>query len=47
MDENEWSYRVIGAIIEVHRQLGPGLPEGLYEEALILELKERSIPFEN
>ena len=34
MDENECSKRVIGAAIEVHRHLGPGLLEGAYELAL-------------
>jgi GxxExxY protein len=34
-----------GAAIEVHRTLGPGLDEGLYEAALCIELRLRSIPF--
>jgi GxxExxY protein len=37
---------VIGAAIEVHRVLGPGYLEGVYEEALTIELKLRGIPFE-
>ena len=36
---------VIGAAIEVHRTLGPGLDEALYEAALCIELKLRKIPF--
>jgi GxxExxY protein len=46
MDENQLSYSVIGAVIEVHKQLGPGLLEHVYEEALAIELEIRRIPFE-
>jgi len=41
-----WSERVIGAAIEVHRALGPGLLESVYEAALSVELADRRIPFE-
>ena len=37
---------IIGAAIEVHRCLGPGLLESAYEECLCHELKLRGIPFE-
>ncbi len=37
---------VIGALIEVHRFLGPGLLESAYEACLCAELRERGIPFE-
>lgn len=37
---------VIGAAIEVHRQYGPGLDEGLYEAALCVEFTLRNIPYE-
>jgi len=43
---NELSGAVIGAAIEVHRNLGPGLLEKVYEEALCQELHLRGIPFE-
>jgi GxxExxY protein len=36
---------IIGAAIEVHRQLGPGLLESIYEECLAHELKLCGIPF--
>jgi GxxExxY protein len=34
MTENEISYKVIGAAIELHKNLGPGLLESVYENAL-------------
>ena len=37
---------VIGAAIEVHRHLGPGYLEGVYEEALVVELGLRGVLFE-
>jgi GxxExxY protein len=36
---------VVGAAIEVHKQLGPGFVESIYENALAIELRARSIPF--
>lgn len=38
--------KIIGAAIEVHKQLGPGLLESTYEECLFFELKERDIEVE-
>ena len=38
--------KIIGAAIEVHRTLGPGLLESAYETCLCHELKLRKIPFE-
>ena len=46
MKINEITQAVIGAAIEVHRTLGPGLLESVYEECLCQELSLRKIPFE-
>lgn len=40
------AYCVIGAAIAVHRALGPGFLENVYESALCIELQERAIAFE-
>jgi GxxExxY protein len=40
MQENTISSKIIGAAIEVHRQLGPGLLESTYEACLSHELSE-------
>lgn len=42
---NELSHQVIGLCIEVHRELGPGLLESAYEEALAHELMQAGLPF--
>ena len=42
----EETYKIIGICMEVHRNLGPGLLEVIYKDALELELKENKIPFE-
>jgi GxxExxY protein len=46
MDINNLTGKVIGAAIEVHKALGPGLLESTYEECLCVELELRKIPYE-
>ncbi len=46
MTDAELTHEIIGAAIEVHRTLGPGLLESAYEECLARELTLRNIPFE-
>src|SRR5262249_22795518 len=40
-----WTHEVIGAAIEVHRHLGPGYLEAVYQKAMEVELTLRHIPF--
>lgn len=47
MDINDLTGQIIGAAIEVHKELGPGLLESIYEECLCRELELRNIPFQN
>ncbi len=46
MDINDLTGEVIGAAIEVHKALGPGLLESTYEECLCVELRLREIQHE-
>lgn len=46
MRENELATHIIGAAIEVHKHLGPGLIESAYESCMAQELKLRGIAFE-
>ena len=43
MINNELTYEIRGAIFDVYNELGPGLLESVYEEALAFELKERGL----
>lgn len=45
-DYNRITEGIIGAAIEVHKTLGPGLLESAYQECLARELLLRNIPFE-
>jgi GxxExxY protein len=44
--EEELSQRVIGCCIRVHRELGPGFLEKIYEESLAIEFLKAGIEFE-
>lgn len=46
MEINEITERIIGAAIDVHRELGPGLLESTYEACLVFELLERNLQVE-
>ncbi len=45
LELEDFTGAVIGAAIEVHRTLGPGFPESVYEEALVIERVARKVPF--
>jgi GxxExxY protein len=46
LEFEELTGKIIGAAIEVHRQLGPGFIESIYENALVYELRERGLKVE-
>jgi GxxExxY protein len=46
MQVNDLTREIIGAAIEVHRELGPGLLESSYQVCMRRELEVRAIPFE-
>ncbi len=46
MTENEITYEIRGAIYNVYKNLGPGLLESVYEEAMVYELQKRGLKVE-
>ena len=46
MNDIQLTHGIIGAAIDVHRELGPGLLEAVYEECLCYELTQKPIAFE-
>ena len=47
MDENTIAYKVIGAAINVHKEIGPGLLESAYHKAMMYELNLLNLNFES
>ena len=45
LQENE-TYKIIGAAMAVHSELGQGFLEAIYQEAMAIEFKKMDIPFE-
>lgn len=43
MTENEIAYEVVGACLDLHREVGPGLLESAYESALAYEIRQRGL----
>jgi GxxExxY protein len=43
LEHKELTEKIIGAAIEVHRQLGPGFLESIYERALLMELAKKGV----
>jgi GxxExxY protein len=43
MNENDISYKIIGSALEVHKTLGPGLLESVYENTLAYELRQNGL----
>ena len=46
MTDNEITYEIRGAVYDVYKELGPGLLESVYEEALCFELEQRGLKVE-
>jgi GxxExxY protein len=47
LEHEDLTERIIGAAIEVHRRLGPGFLESVYEKAVMIELKQRGLAMQD
>jgi GxxExxY protein len=45
LEHEDLTDKIIGCAIEVHRKLGPGFMESIYENAFIIELQKKGLPF--
>jgi len=45
--DRDYTYRILGCVYEVYKQLGPGLLESIYEKAMIKELKANGFEVRN
>lgn len=46
LEHEELTNKIIGCAIEVHKKLGPGFIESIYENAFIIELQKKGLQFE-
>jgi GxxExxY protein len=46
LEHEELTNKIIGCAIEIHKKLGPGFIESIYENAFIIELQKKGLPFE-
>jgi len=46
LEHEDLTEKIIGCAIDVHKKLGPGFSESIYENAFIIELQRKGLPFE-